>query len=198
MAEDGKTTARMTDDGLLVLTKDGVERTYKTVARRVAEFRGRYSIESGWRIITECLQATDELVRFKALIKNPSGGTVATGHAEETREGRINLTSAVENCETSAVGRALAAAGFGGAEYASADELAAALEQQQQIVDDRAEFLGDLLAAIKDGDDQRVRELWDSLELRKQDDYWRYLDNHKRGEIRKMLQRTYEAEKTGA
>jgi hypothetical protein len=40
---------------------------------------------------------------------------VATGHAEEVRgAGNVNRTSHVENCETSAVGRALANAGMAG------------------------------------------------------------------------------------
>lgn len=41
----------------------------------------------------------------------------ATGHAEEVRgAGNVNRTSHVENCETSAIGRALANAGFAGSD----------------------------------------------------------------------------------
>lgn len=43
---------------------------------------------------------------------------IATGWAEETRgEGHVNRTSHFENCETSAVGRALANAGLAGADH---------------------------------------------------------------------------------
>ena len=42
----------------------------------------------------------------------------------------INKTSALENAETSAVGRALAFLGFAGTEIASADEVANAIKQQ--------------------------------------------------------------------
>ncbi len=42
---------------------------------------------------------------------------VATGYAEEVRgAGNVNRTSHVENCETSAVGRALANAGYAGSD----------------------------------------------------------------------------------
>ena len=42
---------------------------------------------------------------------------IATGYAEETRgDGNVNRTSHVENCETSAIGRALANAGYAGSD----------------------------------------------------------------------------------
>jgi len=42
---------------------------------------------------------------------------IATGYAEEVRNaGNVNRTSHVENCETSAVGRALANAGYAGSD----------------------------------------------------------------------------------
>ena len=72
-------------------------------------------------------------VIVKAEITSPDGRIVAMGHAEEVRAAsKINQTSAVENCESSAIGRALAAAGFGGSEYASADEVQRAIAQQEQ------------------------------------------------------------------
>ena len=56
---------------------------------------------------------------------------ISTGYAEEKRNAsRINQTSAVENCETSAVGRALAFCGFTNDQMASAEELSNALENQ--------------------------------------------------------------------
>ena len=56
-----------------------------------------------------------------------------SGLAEEDRtKGSINRTSALENCETSAIGRALAAAGYGGSEYASANEVQQAIQQTGQ------------------------------------------------------------------
>lgn len=106
-------------------------KVYKTVALRVNEFREGHSVDAGWAITTELLTFTPDTVCVKAFINDPEGRVVATGHAQETWEGNINSTSAVENCETSAIGRALAAAGLGGEEFASANEVERAVEQQE-------------------------------------------------------------------
>ena len=57
-----------------------------------------------------------------------------TGHAEEEiGSSQINKTSALENCETSAIGRALAMMGIGVDEsFASGDEVANAVFQQKE------------------------------------------------------------------
>jgi len=55
----------------------------------------------------------------------------AVGHAEEHRNANfINKTSAMENCSSSALGRCIAAFGLSGSEYASAEELVNALNNQ--------------------------------------------------------------------
>ena len=60
---------------------------------------------------------------------------IATGHAQEFRKAsQINGTSYVENCETSAIGRALACLGIGGTEFASANEVVNAIHQQNNPV----------------------------------------------------------------
>ena len=109
---------------------------YKTVAERVAEFEAMcltQGVKARYR--TEVIHHDDQRVIVKATVGvlDPDGGTswIANGHGEEKREGQINRTSALENAETSAVGRALAFAGFAGTEIASADELAQALAQQK-------------------------------------------------------------------
>ena len=57
------------------------------------------------------------------------------GIAEEDRRfGMVNKTSAAENCETSAIGRALSNLGLQGGEYPSGDELLIALEQQKKKI----------------------------------------------------------------
>ena len=100
---------------------------YKTVALRVAEFRAAHP---DYTIQTELIEANDVLVIMKATISN-CGVVIATGYAEEVRAAsKINATSALENAESSAVGRALAFFGLGGTEIASADEVANAITQQ--------------------------------------------------------------------
>ena len=100
---------------------------YKTVAERVAEFHNEHKDNKS--ILTEIIQFKDGIVVVKAVVK--IGESIFCGHAyEELGSSKINETSALENCETSAIGRALASAGYLGSEFASADELVGALNKQ--------------------------------------------------------------------
>jgi hypothetical protein len=119
---------------ITIETKSG-KKAYETVAERVKKFRATYPVDSGWQLLTEIEFPRDGLVLCRAKIVDPNGRLVATGTAEEVRGSTlINKTSAVENAETSAIGRALFAAGFGGGEFCSADELMAALKRQEELV----------------------------------------------------------------
>lgn len=103
-------------------------REYQTVALRITTFRQMYPNHS---LTTEIVMRDEEWVVMLARVLDESGRLLATGHAEEHRKAsQINKTSALENCETSAIGRALAAFGIGGTEFASADEVANAIHQQ--------------------------------------------------------------------
>lgn len=103
-------------------------REYETVALRVQKFKSAYPNHA---LTTEVLTRDEDCVVMKASIFNPEGRLIATGHAEEYRKAStINKTSALENAETSAIGRALAAFGLGGTEFATADEVANAISQQ--------------------------------------------------------------------
>ncbi|MFV9689788.1 MAG: hypothetical protein ACNY01_02340 [Desulfobacteria bacterium] len=107
---------------------------YETVAERVRKFREKYPIESRWSIMTTIEFPAENVVFASTEVHNPDGEILANGHAEENRTiGYINATSAVENAETSAIGRALFSAGFGGGEFCSADELVEALKKQEQL-----------------------------------------------------------------
>jgi hypothetical protein len=114
------------------MSKQGVVnirgKEYKTVALRVTEFRNDHP---DWAIETDIIDDDNDVVLMRAVIRDASGRAIASGHAEENRsKGQINSTSAIENCETSAIGRALACAGYAGQEFASADEVASAVAQQ--------------------------------------------------------------------
>jgi|TARA_A100001011_G_scaffold374060_1_gene434149 hypothetical protein len=71
---------------------------------------------------------------IKCVIRNKDGNVVSTGYAQEEKAtGFVNETSFVENCETSAVGRALGFLGIGIKDsIASADELVVAISKQKK------------------------------------------------------------------
>ena len=103
-----------------VPTKGGKQ--YTMVAQRVEAFRKAVGADAG--IETDLVVDDGNRVLIKCSIKRSDGFTVATGYAEEIRNStQINKGAAIENCETSAVGRALAALGLHGGEYASVQEI---------------------------------------------------------------------------
>jgi len=106
---------------------------YMTVALRVQHFREKHPM---WAIETHVEDRTEDYVVMRCEISNEEGRILATGHAEEFRKSsQINSTSALENAETSCIGRALASLGFGGSEFASANEVQNAIQQQNPAVD---------------------------------------------------------------
>lgn len=101
---------------------------YQTVALRVQKFREAHP---SWSLTSEVLFRDADCVVMKSIIADETGRVLATGHAEEYRKSsQINGTSALENAETSAHGRSLAALGIGGTEFASANEVQNAIQQQ--------------------------------------------------------------------
>lgn len=104
---------------------------YFTVAKRVGLFRNDFE---NWTISTEIISINDKYVIMKCIISDETGRLISSGHAEEIRGSTtINKTSALENCETSCIGRALAAFKYAGTEFASADEVSNAIIQQNNI-----------------------------------------------------------------
>jgi len=101
---------------------------YATVASRVGIFRKYFPTHS---IITDIITDDEQRVVIKASILDENNKIISTGYAEEIRgQGVINTTSAIENAETSAIGRALAAFGLIGGEYASSFEVENAIHKQ--------------------------------------------------------------------
>lgn len=85
---------------------------YLPVAARVVWFREGHPVESGWSIQTELIDGGFEkgFAVFVARIVDPEGRIVATGTNVEDKGGFGDF---LQKSETSAIGRALAAAGFG-------------------------------------------------------------------------------------
>lgn len=108
---------------------------YVPVNERIKEF---WRIYPNGRITTEILSNEDGMVIIKASIYKDSLSNLqpsTTGIAYE-REGNtfINKTSYIENCETSAIGRALGILGIGiDTSIASAEEIENAMENQKKI-----------------------------------------------------------------
>lgn len=106
---------------------------YAEVNQRVKAFRMIYP---EGRIDTELLYDNDGKCTFKAYVfRNVEDEKpLATGTAYEKESSTfINQTSYIENCETSAVGRALGMAGFGiDTSIASAEEVQNAMANQKE------------------------------------------------------------------
>ena len=105
---------------------------YATVALRIAV--ARRVLGTSLNITTEIISIDKDTVVMKA-IGFIDGKAVATGHAEEKRTAsRINQTSALENAETSSVGRMCSFLGLTNDTIASAEEVSAAIEQQDKKI----------------------------------------------------------------
>ena len=83
---------------------------YAEVSERILAFR---KLNPNGRIITEIIDKTDNDVTIKATIFDENEKELATGFASEVKKGLVNSISMLENCETSAIGRALGFCGFG-------------------------------------------------------------------------------------
>lgn len=110
---------------------------YVQVNERIGYFHSQKKYDK-WGIETikikdeVCQTKKDRLVQFRAVIFDENKMIRATGHAEEYMgSSYINKTSFIENCETSAIGRALGLLGIGiDTSIASAEEVSTAIANQ--------------------------------------------------------------------
>jgi hypothetical protein len=108
-------------------------KAYIEVNERLKEFRSNPKYD-GFSLVSELIQLENGICTIKAIISNANGVVVATGFAQEKEDSSfINKTSFIENCETSAWGRALGNLGIGiDTSIASADEVLNAIKNQEE------------------------------------------------------------------
>ena len=121
---------------------------YIEVNERIKAFRMLYPEGT---IITEILDLTDGVVTMRATV-SVDGKVLGVGHAQEKESSSfINKTSFVENCETSAVGRALGMLGIGiDTSVASAEEVENAILNQAKTIEE-VHICSECGEPIKDG-----------------------------------------------
>lgn len=122
----------------LISTTDIKGKDYAEVNQRIKAFRFLYP---KGKITTEMLSLDNGVAVFKATVSDEKGVVLGQGHAYEKENSTfINKTSFIENCETSAVGRALAMCGIGiDTSVASFEEVANAIENQKGNTKDTVE-----------------------------------------------------------
>lgn len=134
---------------------------YVEVNQRLLFFRNE-STYAGWSIESDLVDLQPASCCIKAIIRDAEGRIRATGHAQEDRtSSMINKTSYVENCETSALGRALAALGIGiETSIASANEVQMAIAKQNLIASNpEVQDLTDRLGLVSSYDDLTIATL---------------------------------------
>ena len=100
---------------------------YEPVASRLDRF---LKAHPDARVITDLVHYLSDVAVFKCELWL-DGDIIATGWAEEIRgQGNVNKTSHLENCETGAVGRALANAGLSGSDFSKRPSR----EEMQKVV----------------------------------------------------------------
>lgn len=122
-----------------IKTTDIKGKDYAEVNQRIKAFR---TVCPNGGIITEMLSNENGVCVFKASVFDENGHILGTGYAyEKENSSFINKTSYIENCETSAVGRALGMCGFGiDTSVASYEEVANAIQNQEPTKEEALEY----------------------------------------------------------
>ena len=121
-----------------IKTTDIKGKEYAEVNQRIKAFRMVYPQGT---IVTQMISNENGVCIFRATVSAESR-ILGTGTAYEKEDSSfINKTSYIENCETSAVGRALGMAGFGiDVSVASAEEVANAIQNQEPTEEDAKNY----------------------------------------------------------
>ena len=107
------------------------DKEYVEVNERLKAFRTMPEYK-GYSLVSDVVSLENGVITVKASIYDADGRIIATGLAQEKESSSfINKTSYVENCETSAWGRALGNLGIGiDTSVASAEEVENAINNQ--------------------------------------------------------------------
>ena len=133
-------------------------KNYRLVSDRVKQFRQDYE---GHRMETEMLHFDGVHIILKVSVLDSKGNTLADGiAAEKVGSSNINQTSFAENCQTSAVGRALAFLDekLMGDSLPSADEMSGAINQQT-VLKMKADAICDVIRLCKT--EEQLKDLWE-------------------------------------
>ena len=139
---------------------------YETVEERLIKF---WKDHPDGQIHTKLLDSTSGRFIVEASVYRTEADVRpwTTGLAEETIQGRgVNATSALENCETSAIGRALANAGYATkGKRASREEMGkvAKSQEQKKAIDEvkakMADTSGSYIPVVKEDDPWTIKEM---------------------------------------
>ena len=137
---------------------------YETVEERLIKF---WKDHPDGQIHTKLLdQNSGRFIVLAEIYRTEADGRPwTTGLAEETVQGRgVNATSALENCETSAIGRALANAGYATkGKRASREEMTkvATVKKTEAIIDETkakmAQTSGEYIPVVKEDDPWTIK-----------------------------------------
>ena len=137
---------------------------YETVEERLTKF---WKDHPDGQIHTELLDSTNSrfIVMARIFRTEADSRPWTSGLAEETIQGRgVNATSALENCETSAIGRALANAGYATkGKRASREEIekvqrvGAVKAQIEEVKTKMAQTSGEYIPVVKEDDPWTIR-----------------------------------------
>jgi len=140
---------------------------YVEVNERIKFFREHFK---GWALTTEILELVDTRCVMKASIFDENDRLIATGTAYEKESSSfINKTSFIENCETSAWGRALSNLAIGiDNSIGSADEVKNAIKNSNtKKTKITKEIYEAMLSACKDGNGDVVEMRMGKYEMTK-------------------------------
>jgi len=174
-------------------------KNYRMVSDRVKQFRSSDDYKNH-RMETEMLFFDGNHFILKTSIIDPKGNVISDGIAsEKVGSTQINTTSFAENCQTSAVGRALAFLdeNLMGDSLPSAEELDGALKSQE-VIKARCDTVLSILNSIDN--EEQLKSIWSKNSKLWKDDfgehYFKRIENGKNerkmefdkgGENRKMV-----------